>query len=293
MLFDEATLRKLNRLSLVAGRVRAGVLKGERRSTRRGAGTEFADFRRYTPGEDLRRVDWKVYARLDRPFLKLFEEEEDLAVHIFLDASRSMDWSEAEENKFRYARRLAAGLGAIALGSGDRLSLLPLASGRRLEPFGPARGPAATARLLLYLEELQVSGSAELERDLKRYALSARRPGLAFLLSDLLAPGDPLGGLVELQRRGYEAAVIHLLSPEELDPPLAGDLRLVDVETGQAQEVSLDGGLRDLYRQRLQAWQEGIAAECRRFGLRYLALSTALPWERFILQELRRAGVIR
>jgi len=293
MLFDEATLRKLNRLTLVAGRVRAGAMKGERRSTRRGAGTEFADFRSYTPGEDLRRVDWKVYARLDRPFLKLFEEEEDLAVHIFLDASRSMDWSEAEENKFLYARRLAAGLGAIALGSGDRLSLLPLASGRRLEPFGPARGPAALARLLLYLEGLQVSGSAELEMDLKRYALSARRPGLVFLLSDLLAPGDPLAGLVELQRRGYEAAVIHLLSPEELDPPLAGDLRLVDVETGQTQEVSLDGGLRDLYRRRLEAWQEGIAAECRRFGLRYLALSTALPWDRFILHELRRAGMVR
>src|SRR5690349_18050780 len=106
MLFDESTLAKLNQLVLVASRVRPGAIKGERRSSRRGSSVEFADYRDYTPGDDLRRLDWNIYARLERPFIKLLEEEEDLAVHILLDGSASMSWGEGELDKFDYARRL-------------------------------------------------------------------------------------------------------------------------------------------------------------------------------------------
>src|SRR5262245_5865502 len=126
MLFDETSLRKLQQLTLVTSRVRAGALRGERRSLRRGAGLEFADFRDYVPGDDLRRVDWNVYARLDRPYIKLREEEEDLAVHLLVDASQSMDWGEGALHKFSYARQLAAGLGSIALSTGDRISVVML-----------------------------------------------------------------------------------------------------------------------------------------------------------------------
>ena len=117
MIFDEATLRKLNQLSLVASRVRSGAIKGERRSSRRGGSVEFADYRDYAPGDDLRRLDWNIFARLECPFIKLFEEQEDLAVYLLLDGSRSMDWGAGELHKFQYARRLAAGLGAVALAS--------------------------------------------------------------------------------------------------------------------------------------------------------------------------------
>ena len=293
MIFDEPTLRKLTSLTLVANQVRAGMLKGERRSSKRGTSLEFADYRNYTPGDDLRRLDWNVYARLDRPFLKLFEEEEDLAVHILLDASQSMDWGEGEHNKFRYARYLAAALGAISLASGDRLSVLPLRAGQNSPGFGPSRGQPFTLPLLNFLEQLTVSGQTDLNRLLRDYALSAHRPGLAFLLSDLFSPGGFLSGLSQLQSRGYEVAVIHLLSPAEIDPPLAGDLRLIDVETGQAQEVSLDGGMRQLYRQRVQAWREEIQANCRKRGVRYLALDTGQPWEKFVLYNLRAEGVLK
>src|SRR5574337_380272 len=122
-LFDEKTLRKLEQLTLIAHKVRAGVMKGERRSTKRGTSIEFADYRDYTRGDDLRRVDWNVYARLERPFIKLLEEEEDLAVHLLLDASRSMDSGMEDQHKFRYAQRLAAALGYVALAAGDRLTL--------------------------------------------------------------------------------------------------------------------------------------------------------------------------
>src|SRR5258707_6623098 len=128
-LFDEKTLRKLERLELIARRVRAGVMKGERRSNKRGTSIEFADYRDYTRGDDLRRVDWNIFARLERPFIKLLEEEEDLAVHLLIDASVSMDWptaGEPSQNKFTFARRVLAGLGSISLRSGDQLNLSAL-----------------------------------------------------------------------------------------------------------------------------------------------------------------------
>src|SRR6266496_199837 len=162
MLFNEYTLRKLNQLTLVAARVRAGAIKGERRSSRRGSSVEFADYRDYTPGDDLRRLDWNIYARLDRPFIKLLEEEEDLAVHILLDGSQSMNWGEGEENKFNYALKLAAGLGAVALASGDVLSIGLLQRGTVAAEYGPSRGQASFPRLFGFLEGLKADGETDL-----------------------------------------------------------------------------------------------------------------------------------
>src|SRR5574337_25052 len=125
-LFDEKTLRKLDRLALVASRVRAGQMKGERRSTKRGTSIEFADYRDYVKGDDLRRVDWNIYARLERPFIKLLEEEEDLATHFLIDVSASMDWPHEGEfghKKFVWALRVLAGLSYISLVSGDFVNI--------------------------------------------------------------------------------------------------------------------------------------------------------------------------
>jgi uncharacterized protein (DUF58 family) len=293
VIFDEATLRKLNTLSLVASQIRAGVIKGERRSTKRGASVEFADYRNYTPGDDLRRLDWNVYGRLDRPFIKLLEEEEDLAVHVLVDASRSMDWGDGPEHKLGYALRLGAALGAVALGAGDRLTAAVLYAEGRLPQFGPSRGSQQLLRLATFLENTAPSGVTDLNASLRDYALASRRPGLLFLISDLFAPAGFQEGLARLQARGYEITVLHTLSPDELDPPLAGDLRLVDIETGHAQEVSLDRGLRDLYRHRIQTWQAEIQAYCLKRGIRYMRLSTTTPWDKVLLTEMRKAGVVR
>jgi uncharacterized protein (DUF58 family) len=293
MIFDELTLRKLTRLTLVASRVRAGMIKGERRSIRRGASVEFADYRSYTPGDDLRRLDWNVYARLDRPFLRLFEEEEDLAAHILIDASRSMDWGEGERHKFSYAIRLAAALGAIALASGDQIRAAAIAGGKVAQIFGPARGQAQTLRLFTFLESQRPGGTTDLNRGLRDYAFAGVRPGPAFLISDLFSPAGFQEGLAQLRGRGFEVAVLHLLSPDESDPPLAGDLRLVDMETGISQEVSIDSGLRDLYRERIQDWLGGIRAECLQRDIRYLSINTGVPWDKIVLQEMRRAYLLR
>lgn len=295
-LFDEKTLRKLDCLALVASTVRAGQIKGERRSTKRGTSIEFADYRNYVHGDDLRRLDWNIYARLERPFIKLLEEEEDLAVHVLLDASRSMDYGEADQHKFRFAQRLAAALAYIALAAGDRLTLQCLQAQPafpKARAYGPARGRAHTLRLLQFIEALQAGGATELDATLKTYALEVKRPGLAFVISDLFSPSGYRDGLASLQGRGYEVTVLHLLSPDELDPPLAGDLSLIDSETGAPQEVTLDGGLRALYHRRILAWQDAIEAYCLNRGMHYVPVVTSTAWDELVLYQLRRRGLIK
>ena len=293
MLFDESTLRKLKQLTLVASRVRAGAIKGDRRSSRRGSSVEFADYRDYTPGDDLRRLDWNVYARLERPFIKLFEEEEDLAVYILLDGSRSMDWGEGEMHKFRYALRLCAGLGAVALASGDALSFALLRDGDVASGFGPMRGEASLARMFGLLESLEATGRTQLNESLHQYSLTPRRSGLVILISDLLSADHPEVGLRPLLARGNEAVLLHVLTPDEIDPPLSGDLQLVDVETDAEQDVSLDGRLRTLYQDRLQSWVRTTQTECRKHGIGYVQFSTGRAWDEVLLLEMRRSGIVK
>ncbi len=320
MILEEAVLRKLEQLTLVARRVRAGQTAGERRSTKHGASVEFADYRDYVKGDDLRRVDWNIYARLERPYVKLFEEEEDLAVHILLDGSGSMDWGgtggagdqetesgRAEENKWRYARRLAAALGYVALTSGDRLTVVNLRPSAPDLPllFGPVRGRGHILRLFDWLETQQAGGTTDLNASLRAYAFASGRPGLTVLISDMFSPLQDeadgtvtrsvgyVAGLTALAARGHEVLIVHTLSPDEVIPPLGGDLRLLDVETEEAQEVTIDGGMRARYRERLDDWREEIRAACRARDVHYVPVETSTPFDRVVLYDLRRVGVAR
>lgn len=304
-------LAKLDRLSLVARRVRAGQTAGERRSTKRGTSVEFADYRDYTQGDDLRRVDWNVYARLERPYVKLFEEEEDLAVHVLLDGSGSMAWggesasgrvSESaagdkreviDENKWACARRLAAALGYVALTAGDRLVVANLKSQIPNSKFGPVRGRGHVLRLFDWLEEVGAEGRTDLSAALRSYAVSGGRAGLVVLISDLFSPAGYAEGLTALSARGHEVAILHVLSPDEVEPPLGGDLRLLDVETGEPQEVTIDGGMRALYRRRLEEWQGEIRATCRALNAHYIPVVTDTSFDRVVLYDLRRVGLVR
>ncbi len=178
-IFDEKTLRKLERLTLIANKIRSGAIKGERRSTRRGTSIEFADYRNYVRGDDLRRVDWNIYARLQRPFIKLLEDEEDLAVHLLLDASASMDWprtGDRDLHKFLYAQRVLAGLAYIALGGGDQVTITVL-RGDGVQRWGPLRGRGHTLNLLLWLEKAYTRGQVNLNQALGDYARRTARAG--------------------------------------------------------------------------------------------------------------------
>ena len=293
MLFDESILRKLNQLTLIASRVRAGSIKGERRSSRRGSSVEFVDYRDYTPGDDLRRLDWNIYARLDRPFIKLLEEEEDLAVHILLDGSQSMNWGEDETHKFKYAQRLAAGLGAVALAAGDLLTIGLLQAGKVTAEFGPTRGQVSLTRLFHFLEELNPAGETNLNAAIQDYSVRPRRSGLAILISDLFTPAGYEGGIRLLLGRGHDTTLIHVLSPDELNPPFSGDLELIDSETNLGQDVSLNSGLRDLYQARARAWIQSTQLNCRKQGVRYQEVITNIPWDQILLLNMRHAGIVK
>jgi uncharacterized protein (DUF58 family) len=300
LLLEDAIRRKLDPLMLVARKVRAGVMKGDRRSTKHGTSIEFADYRNYTQGDDLRRLDWNVYARTERPYIKLLEDEEDLAVHVLMDASMSMDWPKESDNdtseahhKLLYAKRLMAGLAYVALSVNDRLMLSALRGVGENATFGPARGRAQTVPMLRYAHGLSSGGVVNLSASLKAYASRASRAGLCFIISDLFSADGYIDGLNALIGRGHEVILLHTLAPDEVTPPLAGDLRLLDVETGQAQEVSIDAGMRTLYMQRVTAWRDEIRAECTKRGIVYVPIVTDTAWEKVLLYDLRRLGVVR
>jgi uncharacterized protein (DUF58 family) len=292
-LFDETTLRKLEQLTLIAERVRVGVMKGDRRSSKRGTSIEFADYRNYVKGDDLRRLDWNVYARLERPFIKLLEEEEDLSVHLLVDASASMYWPDDEvNNKLNYALRLAGALGHIGLTTGD-LMTVTLLNSQNEQRWGAYRGQQNSLRLLQFLENGRALGITDLNLSLRNYALRGGRPGLLFILSDLLSPNGYQDGLNALQARGYEVGLIHILSPDEIEPPVSGDLKLVDVETGADAEITLDATTLNLYRERLREWQTEIATFCANRHIHYIPLTTDLPWEKLVMQTLRVKGIVK
>jgi uncharacterized protein (DUF58 family) len=309
-LLDGEFLRKIDRLTLVSKRVRAGSLKGERRSTKRGTSVEFADYRDYTPGDDLRQVDWNIYARLERVFLKLFEEEEELTVHLLLDCSRSMDWNgpsselvaangadeqDPRRNKLFYAKQTAAAIAYMALAAMDRVSLLALSTGKtgsdnRLPMI---RGKNQTVRMIRFIEGLTSGPGSDLNAALRTYASTTRQPGLLFLISDLFAPGGCFEGLRALQAAGHEIVLLHVLSPDEVNPTLRGDFRLVDSETGETQEVSIDNNALELYRKEFNAWQHSLLDFCQRRAINYLQIETDTSFEDLVLHYMRRRGLVK
>ncbi len=292
LLFDETFLRKLERLAILSRQTMAGKLQGERRSTKRGQSVEFADFRPYAPGDDFRRIDWNAYARLERFFIKLFVEEEDLTVHLVVDTSRSMDWG--DPNKLEYAVKAAAALGYIALAGLDRVTVTALGDGGNSNGgyFPPHRGKSRAFALFSFLSLLTAGGHTDLAPRLRSYAVATNQPGPLLLFSDLLDEGWK-DGLHALAGRGFEVSILHLLSPEEVEPELTGDLKLLDSETGAQVEITADYEMLARYREGLAEWQTEIRHFCGVRGMHYVPVVTSLPFEELLFTWLRRQGVLK
>ncbi len=307
-LLDEGFLRKIDRLNLISKRVRSGSMKGERRSLKRGTSVEFADYRDYTPGDDLRQVDWNIYARLERVFLKLFEEEEELTVHVLLDCSRSMDWSGPQAdvsadgggpphpylNKLLYGKRTSAALAYMALSAMDRVSITAVNANNALhEARMPlTRGKNQTLRMIKFVENLNPGAGTSLNDALKAYANQTRQPGLLFFISDLFAPGGCYDGIRALQGAGHEITLLHVLSPDEVNPSLRGDFKLVDSETGEFQDVSVDQKAIELYRQEFQTWQRELIEFSQRRAINYIQVETSTAFDDLVLHYMRRRGLV-
>lgn len=286
--FDEGFLRRLEQLELASRRLTAGRMKGERRSVRRGQSVEFADYRNYAAGDDLRQLDWNAYARLERLFVKLFVEEEDVTVHLLVDASRSMDYG--EPNKLDAARRAAAALGYLGLASMDRVSVAFLGDGAA-SGLRPMRGKRRALELFRFLAERRTERLTGLAAAARSYAARMRGTGPLLLISDLMDPGY-LDALRDLAGTRCQLSVLHLLAPDELEPDVPPDARLVDSESGQAVEVSGDDDLVDRYRARLAEWQAEIAAFVTRRGGAYVPVASDLDLADLLFDLLRRRRVV-
>ncbi len=292
-LIDGRLMARLDQVDVLSRKIFQGKLHGERRSKRRGQSVEFADFRPYVPGDDLRFVDWNIYGRLDRLFLKMFLEEEDLSLHLVLDASASMDWG--NPNKLEYARRLAMALGYVGLVNHNRVTLTGF-GGAGLQRLANLRGRRRTSEMGQWLLRLGAEGSGSFADAMKTVALSRQGRGVMVVISDFLFREGYDRGLRYLAGRGYDLFLLQLLSPEELDPGrhgLSGDLRLEDVEDGGTAEITVSGGLLRQYKERLDAHLAGLRDFCIRSSMTHVVVDTSTDLDTLLMEYLRRRGLLR
>ncbi|MFW5741682.1 MAG: DUF58 domain-containing protein [Spirochaetota bacterium] len=284
-LLDEAFLRKLEQLSLLARRIRSGVSRGENISVSRGASLEFSDYRLYQPGDDFRYLDWNIYSRLNRLFVKVFTAEENLTVHILLDTSRSMSFG--DPGKLWYAGRLAAALGYLAVNNLDRVGVSAFAEGIE-HSLQPVRQTSHVFSIFDYIASLTPSGRTDFNRTLRDYSLRTKRPGLAILITDLLDPEGYTEGLRALLYRRFDIMLIQVMAEDELEPRLKGPFRLVDGETEDETELNVEPETVEEYKRRLAVFFGEIEAFCLSHDIEYLRTSNRIPFEDVVFSYLRR-----
>lgn len=290
MLFGSDFLSKLEYLSLVSRRVFRGSLLAQRRTMQFGSGIEFADHREYAAGDDLRYLDWNLYARHGEYLLKRFQEEQDLHVYFLLDCSQSMAFGEPA--KFDLARQLVAALAYIALADLERVSVIAFAD-RILADFPLTRGKARILSLLGFLEGLPTQGvDTDLAQAMREFLRRKQRNGLAVVVSDLFAPAGFEPGIDQLRHRRYEPHVIQLHDPKEANPDFLGDVELCDVENSSTRKVTVTEGNLRTYRKLFQEYQLRVGTYCRTYGLGCTQATTATPFDELVLRMMRAAGSV-
>ncbi|MFK8114636.1 MAG: DUF58 domain-containing protein [Rubripirellula sp.] len=282
-------LARLERLELVSRKVFRGRMKGERRSKRKGQSVEFADFRNYVAGDDLRQIDWNLYARLDQLFLKLFLEEEDLHFYAIVDASESMNFG--DPTKLHVAKQLAAALGYVGLCRADRVSVTALGPPGRHAPV--LRGRASLWKMLQYLESVESGHNVSLYEGVKDFSIRNAGTGVAVLITDLMDKDGYESALRMLVGRRMDVFVMHVLSPEEIDPPLRGDRKLIDIEDGDNAEITINNYVLEKYKETLKNFIGSVKSFCSRRSIVYIPVRTDTPVETIVTKYLRERGVVR
>ncbi|MCC6239230.1 MAG: DUF58 domain-containing protein [Phycisphaerales bacterium] len=282
-------IARLDQLDILSRKLLAGKLRGERRSKRLGQSVEFADFRNYSVGDDLRFIDWNIYARLEKLLLKLFLEEEDLAVYLLLDVSSSLDYG--NPNKIHYLKQVAAALGYIGLINFNRVTVVGM-SQDLVAQGGPMRSRRNVSRLMEFITNLKPAGSGHFTQACRHFALAHRPKGVLIVLSDFFVKEGFQEGLKYLASGRYDLFCIQCLSPQEIDPDLQGDLKLRDMEDGDTTEVSITQPLLKKYRANLDTYCQSLKTYLIQRGATYLRTSTAVPFDRLILTYLRHRGLL-
>jgi len=292
---------KISHLDIASRKIFAGKLKGERRSKKRGESVEFADHRPYSIGDDLRHIDWNIYGRLDRFFMKLFMEEEDLSLHLVLDGSASMDTG--EPNKFFHMQQAAMALGYIGLVNLNRVGATAI--GRRADPQSPGdtvpiagairdlRGRRRTRDLARFLCSLSPDEGTDFTDACKRIAMTRRGRGVMVVFSDFFMKEGYEDGLRLLVGRGYDVFAVQILAPQEVNPEIAGDLQLRDIEDGDMAEVTISAPLIKKYKQNLAAYCRGFWDFCARREISAITVESDTPIDTLLLEYLRKRGMLR
>ncbi len=289
-LLSPQLLAQLERLELVSRKVFRGRMKGERKSKRKGQSVEFADFRQYVPGDDLRFIDWNLFARMERLYLKLFLEEEDLHFYALIDTSESMNFG--EPTKLQYAKQLAASLGFIGLCRADRVKIETLGTSSR-QPGPVLRGRASLWRMMDYLEGIEPGRNVGLAEGVKNFCLRNTGKGILVLITDLMDKEGYEKALRFLVTQQMDVYVLHVLCPEELNPEVKGDLKLIDCEDEDVAEVTISRPLLDKYKRTVAAFIDGARNFCSRRDMTYLMTGTDTSVETLVANYLRRRGLVR
>ena len=289
-IFDDEFLKKLEYLNIISKRLFAGQLRAERRTRKRGTGLEFADYRAYVAGDDFRHLDWKAYLRLNRLILKLFEEEEDLPIYIFVDASQSMNYG--NPTKLDYARRVCAALCYIGLANLDRVNVVSFADGVKNE-MPPQRGKGRIFKIFRFLTDMVPGGETNARASFKTYCTETRRRGLAVVISDMFDSNGFEGALDILRHFRHDIFVIQIASHEEIDPKLKGELQLVDSESNVSREITITPSLLTAYRAEFERFCEGIESYCGKYQLGYVRTGTDFPFEELVLKVFRQGRFLK
>ena len=285
--FQDDFLRRLGNLRVISTRDFAGRNRADRRTRRRGRGIEFADHRPYTPGDDVRHVDWKAYHRLRRLLVLLFEEERDLPIYLTLDLSASM----ADPQKFELARQVVAAICYVGLAHLDRVSVLAFSGGQLVNELAPGRGKGRIFRVFQMLESLQTGGPTSLRDACKTFVSRPRPAGLVVVVSDFLDPEGFEKALKILRTRGHDVAAVHIASPTDRDPSAFGEVRFVDAETGVARELDVTPRLAAAHRRAWDAHAEQLAGFCARYGIKYIRADVGRSIEDLMLRDFRQGRV--
>lgn len=294
-------MARLERLSLGSGKRVAGTLQGKRRSSRLGSSLEFADYRPYAPGDDIRRFDWGVYSRTGKPFVRQFMDEQELMVSLYIDCSASMDFGGPSadgsqgENKLLFAKRLAASIGYIALCSYERVGAYCYSN--RINGRLPVlRGRGSAMRLFRFLQEMPAGADGSLSSALGEPGAVPRLSGMTWIFSDLWLDESESSFesvLSRLASAGQEVVLVQVLSPEEVDPELSGDLRLVDSERNTGKEVAITGRVLQRYREELSHYQNELRKIASERGISYVTLSSDMTLQEAVFGVLAASGLVR
>ena len=288
-LLQNSVLDRLQRLRICPVGRRTSRSRGEHLSGKGGTSTEFCDYRDYSPGDDTRFVDWNIFARLHRPYLKQFHKEEERNVVLLIDASASMKF----EGKLDLAKQLAAAFGVMGLLNNERVSAYVSHQAENApDRLPPCRGRSSLRSTFQFIEGIQSQGDAPLDRAIELLLRHHAGRGVCVILSDFLTFGDLKRGMNLLYSAGLEPLGIQILSPQEIEPELTSDFRLVDTETQDTLDISSSADLLVLYQEYRQRLEEDLALLCRRRSGRFLSLSSTTSIESVLFDQLRRRGWI-